>query len=96
MRVFLTADGRLPEDGADEWKSLSFLKLVQIVRNPYATLTGTAGFDFLRLYLAGVLQDICRFPAMHAENAADPYSVVAYLKTVHESPTKGPIYDTTR
>jgi hypothetical protein len=90
LRVFLTADGRLPEDGGDEWKALSFLALVQILRKPYASLRGTAGFEFLRLYLAGVLQDICGFPAMHAEKAADPYSLAAYLKTVHESPSERP------
>lgn len=89
LRVFLTADGRLPEDGSDEWEALSFLNLVQILREPYAGLRGTAGFEFLRLYLAGVLQDICHFPAMHAEKTGDPYSLAAYLKTVHESPKKG-------
>lgn len=96
LRVFLTADGRLPEDGSDEWKALSFLELVQIFRKPFASLRGTAGFEFLRMYLAGVLQDICRFPAIHAENSSDPYSLIAYLKTVHESSAKGPVHDTAR
>ncbi len=96
LRIFLTADGRLPEDGGDEWKALSFLGLVQILRKPYASLSGTAGFEFFRLYLAGVLQDICCFPAMHAGSTTDPYSLAAYLKTVHESPTKDAAHDTAR
>lgn len=49
LRVFLTADARLPEDGGEEWKALSFLKLMQILRKPYASLRGAAGFEFLRL-----------------------------------------------
>jgi hypothetical protein len=96
LRIFLTADGRLPEDGGEEWKALSFLNLVQILRKPYSSLRGTVGFEFLRLYLAGVLQDICRFPPIHAENTSDPYSLISYLKTVHESTTKGPVHDAAR
>jgi hypothetical protein len=96
LRIFLTADGRLPEGGGDEWKALSFLELVQILRKPYASLTGSAGFEFLRLYMAAVLQDICRFPTMHAENSDDPYSLAAYLKTVHDSAMKGRLHDTAR
>jgi PD-(D/E)XK nuclease superfamily len=95
LRVLLTANGILPEDGSDDWKPLSFLELVQILRKPFASLRDTAGFSFLRLYLAGVLQDICGFPAMHAENSADPYSLASYLKTVDESSTKG-THDTAR
>lgn len=96
LRIFLTADGRLPEDGRNEWKALSFRELVQIMRKPYASLKGSVGFEFLRLYMAGVLQDICRFPAMHAENSDDPYSLAAYLKTVHESPMRGLPHDIAR
>jgi hypothetical protein len=88
LRIFLTVHGKAPE-GGDKWKPLSFLELARVLRGPYPALKGTEGFEFLRLYLAGVMQDICGYKPLHAETAADPFSVAAYLKTVRESPTKG-------
>jgi hypothetical protein len=97
-RVFLTADGRAPENpngrepdiGAedDEWEPLSFLELVRVLRSTYDGLRQAPGFHFLRFYLAGVLQDVCHLPRNVGEHAADPYAVVAYLKTVHDFPAE--------
>jgi PD-(D/E)XK nuclease superfamily len=93
FRVFLTPDGRAPETGAEEWEPLSFLELVRILRGVYAALRHAPGFHFLRFYLAGVLQDVCRLPRIVGEDAADPYAVASYLKTVHDSHLKVASHD---
>lgn len=95
-RVFLTPDGRPPDSGCDEWKTLSFRKLVQIFRTVYGKLRQAPGFHFLRFYLAGVLQDICGFPRNVGEDAADPYAVASYLKTVNESHSEAASHDAAR
>lgn len=61
IRVLLTPDGRTGESGADGWQPLSFLELVRVFRNVYEELRDAPGFHFLRFYLAGVLQDVCRW-----------------------------------
>ena len=94
FRVFLTPDGRAPETSAKEWQVLSYLELVRIFRAVYNELRHAQGFHFLRFYLAGVLQDVCGLPRNIQENAADPYAVASYLKTVHESSPKGASHDT--
>src|SRR5205807_462089 len=53
LRIFLTAEGRSPENSTNKWRPLSFLELVRILRAPYGALKQTAGFEFLRFYLAG-------------------------------------------
>lgn len=95
-RVFLTPDGRAPETGAEEWESLSFLELVRIFRAVYGGLRHAPGFHFLRFYLAGVVQDVCGLPLNVGEDAADPYAVASYLKTVHDSQLKGKSHDAAR
>jgi hypothetical protein len=80
LRVFLTPDGRAAESGADEWEPLSYPDLVRTFRPGYAELRDSAGFHFLRFYLAGVLQDICGCPRRTAEDAPNPYVVLDYLK----------------
>jgi hypothetical protein len=96
LRIFLTADGRLPA-GSDEWKPMSFLQMVQVFRKTYSDLKEAAGFHFLRFYLAGVLQDICGFsPAEHATALTDPYSLASYLETVQQLTTKDAKHDATR
>jgi hypothetical protein len=92
-RVFLTPDGRASETGGEEWESFSFLELVRIFRGVYGHLRQAPGFHFLRFYLAGVLQDICRLPRNVGVDAADPYAVASYLKSVHESHLKGASHD---
>jgi hypothetical protein len=95
-RVFLTPYGRLPETGAEEWELLSYLELVRIFRAVYGGLRYAPGFHFLRFYLAGVLQDICGLPRNVGDDAADPYAVASYLKTVHDSQSEGAISDAAR
>ncbi len=96
FRVFLTPDGREPETGDEEWESLSYLELVRIFRGVYGGLGHAPGFHFLRFYLAGVLQDVCRWPRNVGEDAADPYAVASYLKTVHDSHSEGASRDAAR
>jgi hypothetical protein len=88
-RIFLTPDRRPAETGAEEWTVLSYLQLVRIFRAVYGRLRHKHGFHFLRFYLAGVLQDICGWPREVTPKVTDPYAVVSYLKTVHDSPSEG-------
>ncbi len=94
--AFLTPDGRAPETGAEEWEPLSFLELVRTFRAAYGGLRQTPGFHFLRFYLAGVLQDVCRWPRNIAEEGADPYAVASYLQTVRESRSEDANHDCAR
>jgi len=95
-RVFLTPDGRAPNAGVEEWESLSYLELVRIFRVVYDGLRDTRGFHFLRFYLAGVLQDVCRLPRHVGEDAADPYAIASYLKAASDTHSEGASNDTAR
>ena len=81
--------GMWPYTGTEEWMPLRFLELVRIFRAVYGELRDKPGFHFLRLYLAGVLQDVCDMPRVVTDKAPDPYAVASYLKTVHESLLEG-------
>ena len=48
----------------------------------YGDLADRPGYHFLRYYLAGVLQDVCGWGHMATLDAADPYALFTYLKTV--------------
>jgi hypothetical protein len=96
FRVFLTPDGRAPETSSEDWESLSYLELVRIFRTVYGGLRGPPGFHFLRFYLAGVLQDVCRWPRHVGESATDPYAVMSYLKAVHDSHSGDANHDAVR
>src|SRR5262249_40988516 len=96
MRVFLTTDGRLPESSTESWESLSFLELVRIFRAVYGALRHAPGFHFLRFYLAGVLQDVCRLPRNVQSENADPYAVASYLKAVSYSHSEDVGHDAAR
>jgi hypothetical protein len=94
FRVFLTPKGRPPETGSEGWEPMSFLNLVQVFRNVYGKLRLAPGFHFLKFYLAGVLQDVCRLLPYQdvrrlfryaGDRSTDPYAVASYLKTVHDS-----------
>jgi hypothetical protein len=95
-RVFLTPEGHAPDTGVEEWESLSYLDLVRIFRGVYDSLRAAPGFHFLRFYLAGVIQDICRWPKDVTDSAADPYAVASYLKTLHTFSSDGDLHDVTR
>jgi len=94
--IFLTKNGRSPETGTEEWESLSFLELVRIFRAVYGELRGAPGFHFLKFYLAGVLQDVCRCPRNVADGTANPHVVASYLQSVHESRSEVASHDSTR
>lgn len=87
LRVFLTPDGRKATTSDEEWVPLSFPQLVQIFRKVYDNLREAPGFHFLRFYLAGVLQDVCRLPRNFkvTEDCPDPYFLLSYLKTATDS-----------
>lgn len=84
FRLFLHPDHREPETANEDWLTLSYLELVRIFRPVYGKLRHKPGFQFLRFYLAGVLQDICGWPAEFNTQCIDSYAVASYLKAVHE------------
>jgi hypothetical protein len=96
FRVFLTPEGQPAETGPKHWEPLCFLELVRTFRSVYGALGDKPGFHFLRFYLAGVLQDVCHLRYNIAQDDADPYTVAAYLKTVHDSSPEVARHDATR
>lgn len=57
--VFLTPVGIEPTtEKIGKWQKMSFLDLACLFRNQLPSLTGAVGYDFLRLYLAGVFRDL--------------------------------------
>lgn len=85
FRIFLTPNGDAPEFPEDDWVPLSYSQLVRVFRSAYDELRDTAGFHFLRFYLAGVLQDVCHWPRELRGPVADPYAVADYLRTLDNS-----------
>ncbi len=95
LRIFLTPNGREPkhgrepENGEEKWRPLSYLELMLCFRTVYDELRGEDGFHFLKFYMAGVFQDVCRMPCVKTSEAANPYPVAEYLKTALDSTLKG-------
>jgi hypothetical protein len=87
IRVFMTPEGRPPEAQPSDWIPFSFLDLVRVFRQPYVRLRDKPGFHFLRFFLTGILKDILRWeiPVPAAEACANPYDVVALLRTSHKA-----------
>lgn len=82
--VFLTTDSRSAvtgsQDGKTKWIPLSFKELMALFNNCLPELKGKPGFEFLRLYMAGVLKDI--YQMRGGENIgerADIYGISEYL-----------------
>jgi hypothetical protein len=83
FQVFLTPDGREPDSGAGKWERFSYPELVRTFRAVYGRLRLAPGFHFLRFYLAGVLQDVCRWPRkIEQDDAPDPYAIASFLKSL--------------
>jgi hypothetical protein len=80
LRVLLTPDARAAQTALDEWEPLSYLDLVRLFRAALPDLTSKPGYHFLRLYLAGVLRDICRWPIPMNREAVSLYQLLDYLK----------------
>lgn len=84
--VFLTPDGRAAKttgagktSASSAWHPLSFLRLIAIWRPLLAKLQDTSGFDFLRLYITGVLTDIYDLPCGELGKNEDIYLISEYL-----------------
>ena len=82
LRVFLTPAGRQTETAREDWFLLSFQELVETFRAASDELQDKPGYHYLRLYLAGVLRDVCRWPFPIRWDCDDPYSVLSYVKQV--------------
>lgn len=63
LRVFLTPDGRFGSSSkaGSDWTRLSFTDLARGFLKAYPELAAKPGGGFLKLYLAGLLEDVCNF-----------------------------------
>lgn len=93
IKVFLTPDGRPPETAkTDEWIAMSFLELACCFRRAFDELHDRAGYQLLRHYLTGIFRDLCRWEIplkRNLDSCHDPYSVVDYLKVLHQKQKRG-------
>lgn len=86
LRIFLTPDGRQGTscDQKTPWSTLSFKRMAKSFLSAYPNLLDLPGSDFLRLYLTGVLEDVCGIKcASEAEKVVDmnnPYNIEALLE----------------
>lgn len=89
LRVFLSPDGRQAGSARKNasWTPVSFRKLAQTVWEPFGDsrssddLIRKPGYHYLRMYLAGVLQDILSWPSPAAIiSRGNPFEVMSYLK----------------
>jgi hypothetical protein len=84
FRLFLHHHRAQEAATSERWHPLSYLELVRVFRSVYGKLRHRAGFQFLRFYLAGVLQDICGWPGEFDPRYVDPYAVASYLKAIEK------------
>jgi hypothetical protein len=85
IKVWLAPPDRAAASEAEGWISLDFGTLARIFRKVYTGLRGTEGHHFLKFYLAGLLQDVCRVPHPILPDAPDPYFVADYLRSIRDS-----------
>jgi hypothetical protein len=89
--VFLTQDGRAPSTAAKggpvKWRTLSFIRVMALFRGCLEELQDKPGIDFLRLYMAGVLKDICKIECGRPDPSANPYALSTYLATTRSKHT---------
>jgi len=81
--IFLTPNGLRPTTGSNrrriEWLPLSFVQLAALFREHLHELEGSAGFDFLRLYMTGILKDVYSIDCGRITDRADLYRIQEYL-----------------
>lgn len=81
--IFLTPNGRDPTSagkrGPSRWRSISFLQLMALFREKLDLLQHRPGFPFLRLYMAGVLRNVCEIDCGRPNLFAQPYLISTYL-----------------
>lgn len=91
--VFLTPDGREPETGsggrAAKWISVSFKDLMVIFQQRMPAIIGKPGFDFLRLYMTGVLKDFYQLTGGESiGERGDVYRIRDYLSLANKGDNK--------
>ncbi len=88
FRIFLSRYKANPKTAKQikKWKKLSFEDLVMAFRPEYDNLHNKEGFDFLRLYITGVLKDICNWPIPIKKNNSlvNIYDLIEYLHKIKE------------
>jgi hypothetical protein len=84
--VFLTRDGREPSTAAKggpvRWHRLSFIRLMAMFRGCLEELKDRPGIEFLRLYMTGVLKDICKIECGRPDSSTHPYALATYLGSI--------------
>ncbi len=78
-RIFLTTDRRDATTGRNEWNSLSFSELAKAFWETRARLRRELGFEYLRLYIAGVLADIQRLPLVSHAQSENPFPLLRFF-----------------
>ncbi|MGE3806125.1 MAG: PD-(D/E)XK nuclease family protein [Gemmataceae bacterium] len=83
IKVFLTVDGREPETAKADWEVMSFRDLAKIFQEALGDLQNCPGFQYLQMYLAGLLKDVYgwRLPLKDFGSYRDPYSVLTYVES---------------
>lgn len=83
--VFLTPDKHETETGKVKWEPLSFEDLFVIFWKQAKYLEKEPGYQFLRLYLAGILKDVQRLAIPIGNQKSSPYeALVLFNKLTRE------------
>jgi hypothetical protein len=81
-KVLLATKDALPEEAGNDWITLSFDELARFFLKTAQSLRYKAGYEFLRLYLAGVLHDILGLPISRADVGRNPYKLLEFLRGI--------------
>lgn len=81
LRIFLNPEGRLGKTSGHniEWNSLSYLTLAKAFLVTYPELRECAGQPFLKLYLSGLLEDVCSFACRNSVDDVLRYNEAPHL-----------------
>jgi hypothetical protein len=79
-RILLTTHHTLPDGTGKDWIPLSFVELARLFVTTSQSLRHEAGYEFFRLYLAGVLKNILDLPIGRDKVQKDPYRLLEFLR----------------
>lgn len=78
--VFLTPNGVKPKTASTgSWERFTFIRLMALFRTQLPTLNGKSGFDVLRHYMTGVLQDLYQLNCGKISERDDLFLISEYL-----------------
>jgi len=84
IRIFLTPDKRPPESAASgterNWSCWTYLKVASVFHSVLPNLNKDApGYQFLRMYLTGVLRDVCGWTLPVTAESCDSFEFEQYI-----------------